>query len=1160
MKQRQDTKANWAAANPVLLDGELGMVSDDRNLYKVGDGRTAWNDLPFRGFDGTLAQELGTSANAAISQKAVTEKLTELSAETMGYIGKRYMAELIGRGVNERGYVISSIWNASEIIPVSQGQEIYYTGSTPEKSLTIIGYSNQAFDGAISLIDGSGAANFVAHRIVIPNGVNYIIFAGRSNSPLYLDIPKNLPSYIDSLRDYKIQPIILDQSNTRMINQTGDLTWFPDGLFSGYIPVKEGEKYIYSGKSTDMYIGVAGYDAQRKFICSIIQDNASAIIRQEICEGVEFTIPAGVYYIGAMTRDNKVNPLYIARKLYAIDVADAPIVQPITTKVFADEGIYSENGDSFISIPWERTDYIKVSEGELITISAKFSGGTGLAGYDKDKKFFLRLGDNTDGTWYTQQVCSNTIVRIPKGVSYIRVSTSDKDNYPVSVGRLQSYADALQSAEIAEDAKFVEVVKHINSADEEDITAIDGKLKLKDRASNSGKGYVIVRANKSFAEQVIASNTIYEIRYDVNLNGETITLNDGCELRFVGGSIKNGTIVLRGTLLSGDVRIYCDFEGWVANDNVLVEWFDIVKNDISAAQRNYKIINDALKLLLANRTHYNTNRHYGSLIFPNGELYIEGNGVLSLTLDDIQKISNPSVDACRRRYTLTGNGRESSKLILVNNTAEDSWFYDGNKAGDNLSLHGSFDVVNIAFTTANIAVAKNKKTYCNGFKFYGTGKDNFIKFESCSFGDLDVAICCTGVANADHIRVFNCDAYELREAFWVSDNQESVDNTIIGSSITTNGDVVKVLGGGDLHIESCFIGLFAPSDANGVPQDKQGHIIHNVGVVGAGNNIFSLNHIRWETYGTKKGLLLNDTNAGCIVVNANSCDFSHNEMRGFDGANSCDFISIARGSAMVSLLGCNLRGFHRMQIADLGYMTSNISISDCWFCDSIEDFKQGLKPVCSVLGSNSSISCKGLKFLCGYYNIGDVVVGGDFSLGKIRDDVHTFTLRYNGGKYLSQPLRALLMQNILITGMELYKSASSISNHSMRFRLETYRGGYELASLDSAPEYYSENLLHKPIPIPEWEKYDFIWLTAEGDSEYISDDCIATLTITYKTIENGVYIQDTSESPFAVLQKVNKRPVLNANDKGVSIFDPNLNKPIWWTGANWVDATGDVVE
>lgn len=87
MKQRRDTKANWAATNPVLLDGELGIVSDDPNLYKVGDGATAWNSLPFRGFDGTLAQELGTSPNAVISQKVVSEKLTELELEDI-YIKK----------------------------------------------------------------------------------------------------------------------------------------------------------------------------------------------------------------------------------------------------------------------------------------------------------------------------------------------------------------------------------------------------------------------------------------------------------------------------------------------------------------------------------------------------------------------------------------------------------------------------------------------------------------------------------------------------------------------------------------------------------------------------------------------------------------------------------------------------------------------------------------------------------------------------------------------------------------------------------------------------------------------------------------------------------------------------------------------------------------
>ncbi len=78
MKQRRDTKANWASVNPVLLDGELGFVSDDPNLYKIGDGETAWNDLPFRGFDGTITQEPGSNPNTVMSQKAVTESLTAL--------------------------------------------------------------------------------------------------------------------------------------------------------------------------------------------------------------------------------------------------------------------------------------------------------------------------------------------------------------------------------------------------------------------------------------------------------------------------------------------------------------------------------------------------------------------------------------------------------------------------------------------------------------------------------------------------------------------------------------------------------------------------------------------------------------------------------------------------------------------------------------------------------------------------------------------------------------------------------------------------------------------------------------------------------------------------------------------------------------------------
>ena len=41
---RNDTAANWKAANPVLLKGELGIEIDTRKL-KIGDGISTWTGL-----------------------------------------------------------------------------------------------------------------------------------------------------------------------------------------------------------------------------------------------------------------------------------------------------------------------------------------------------------------------------------------------------------------------------------------------------------------------------------------------------------------------------------------------------------------------------------------------------------------------------------------------------------------------------------------------------------------------------------------------------------------------------------------------------------------------------------------------------------------------------------------------------------------------------------------------------------------------------------------------------------------------------------------------------------------------------------------------------------------------------------------------------------
>lgn len=45
IRVRRDTTANWEAANPVLLEGEMGFDSDQQRL-RVGDGTSEWTDLP----------------------------------------------------------------------------------------------------------------------------------------------------------------------------------------------------------------------------------------------------------------------------------------------------------------------------------------------------------------------------------------------------------------------------------------------------------------------------------------------------------------------------------------------------------------------------------------------------------------------------------------------------------------------------------------------------------------------------------------------------------------------------------------------------------------------------------------------------------------------------------------------------------------------------------------------------------------------------------------------------------------------------------------------------------------------------------------------------------------------------------------------------------
>ena len=101
---RRDTAARWQQVNPVLLEGEIGFITDRTNQFKLGDGVHAWNDLALWGFDGTLVHDTGTSATSAMSQKGVTELFDRILRD----LGK-YATELtVSLSVGKSGKYVDS--------------------------------------------------------------------------------------------------------------------------------------------------------------------------------------------------------------------------------------------------------------------------------------------------------------------------------------------------------------------------------------------------------------------------------------------------------------------------------------------------------------------------------------------------------------------------------------------------------------------------------------------------------------------------------------------------------------------------------------------------------------------------------------------------------------------------------------------------------------------------------------------------------------------------------------------------------------------------------------------------------------------------------------------------------------------------------------------
>lgn len=177
---RRDTAVRWAQFNPVLSEGEVGYVTDNPNQYKIGDGVHAWNDLPLRGFNGTISQETGEDENAVMSQKAVTRELFNLKSISQrnvfsdnvytSIIKELYVYKEDGSDISKEGIIVKNVYNKASgasggikfsfVLGNSEKKSILYYNETADIPKTgIIKLSSSIF-GADSGYRGYCILNF----------------------------------------------------------------------------------------------------------------------------------------------------------------------------------------------------------------------------------------------------------------------------------------------------------------------------------------------------------------------------------------------------------------------------------------------------------------------------------------------------------------------------------------------------------------------------------------------------------------------------------------------------------------------------------------------------------------------------------------------------------------------------------------------------------------------------------------------------------------------------------------------------------------------------------------------------------------------------------------------------------------------------------------
>lgn len=638
--------------------------------------------------------------------------------------------------------------------------------------------------------------------------------------------------------------------------------------------------------------------------------------------------------------------------------------------------------------------------------------------------------------------------------------------------------------------------------DDEDLVAdSNNELKLKDRTvEDGGMGYVILRKNKTFAEQVTAENTIYEIRYDFDLDSASVTIPSGCVLKFNGGGLNNGTLIGSGTILNGN----CKFDNTLLSGSYDGEFYD--KWCSSFPDANTFLVNlfacGFRKIVLD--ADYNVASPH---IILGNNVEVEINGTIERTTYSTSTGTN---------FLFYASGKKNIKICGKGRIKGDKELGAGNH-----EWHHGFVFVNCQNVTMD------SLSICN---FWGDGialnqdtSDNANSNKDFSFRNLDISnVGRNGISliHADRCTITNCNFHDIE---WTTGSILAYAIDIEPNAGTPDNIVEKNILISNCHITNCYGGIML----YGSHARVRNVIIENIEY---SNVDLSCLSILYCTNIIARNLTINndiEKSAELLIQFSNGVNISNVQIIGTDSSylfsmrgsyNTCISNIAGEINALLSIYGCNSTYFDDCHITTnltgpavdtiSGQTTTScqlISFNNCWFNEKVASNNVFLK-----LGSGSKVRL----------------------LDSIFDGYALFDLT--------------AVSDTLIDGCTI--SCSGLSTDD---RVGVASGTYDGIVVQN-------NTFVLPA-----DGVNYLFELNNGTRQVIVDNIISgtfSQDICYRG--DGITALPIIRLITRTYCTSTTRPTLKALEAGTAIFDTSLGtsgKPIWWTGSGWVDATGTVV-